>query len=107
LVVEHVEVNVTLESTFRGTLAIQLRAPSGVVSRLQEFHHDNHKDITNWRYQSIFSWGESPKGEWTMTMISEHNSDATSRWAGYFLQVHTHKRDPLVGKPSDFEFREF
>ena len=87
-VIEHVELNMTIETSFRGGLAINLRAPSGkiflialcfallisvqgVVSRLQEFHRDHHPNISNWRYQSIFHWGESVLGSWKISVVSQ------------------------------------
>jgi hypothetical protein len=104
LIVEHVELNMTIDTTYRGTLKIELKAPSGIVARLQEWHHDNHADIANWRYQSIFSWGESAAGVWTIRVTPQPQSDAKSRWNSFHLLVHTHVRDANRGRPADFQF---
>ena len=74
------------------------------MSRLQEWHHDNHGNIQNWRYQSIFSWGESAVGVWTVKVTPQAQSDAKSLWVGFHLLVHTHVRDAARGMPVNFQF---
>merc|ERR1712000_463785 len=101
LIVEHVEVNMTVTTDFRGSLAFNLTSPSGTVSRLQEHHHDRHADIDNWRYQSIMNWGESPLGEWKLTIDNNPGSDKTAHWFTWHVLIHTHSKSS-GGLPEEF-----
>lgn len=94
--------NITVDTQFRGAIAIDLVSPHGTRSRLQEYHHDRHADIKNWRYQSIFSWAETPVGSWKIEM-SVQSTGKTAHWRAFHLLVHTHHKDD-GGTPKDFHF---
>jgi subtilisin-like proprotein convertase family protein len=64
--VEHVTVNVTINHTARGDLAITLTSPSGTVSRLAEVHSDTSNNYTNWTFSTVRHWGENSQGTWTV-----------------------------------------
>jgi subtilisin-like proprotein convertase family protein len=85
-----------------GSLAFNLTSPSGTVSRLQEYHHDMHSDILNWRYQTIMNWGESAVGGWTLSIDVNPGSMKKAHWISWHVLVHTHSRS-AGGLPAQFK----
>ena len=61
---EHVTVSVSIQHSRRGDLAITLISPHGTESRLAERHFDFNKDYRDWKFMSVFHWGESTAGQW-------------------------------------------
>lgn len=67
---EHVQVRVNLVFQRRGDLYLELIAPSGTISPLtRQRRMDNiygYRNLTNWHITTLFSWGESPEGQWKL-----------------------------------------
>lgn len=65
---EHVQVVVTLTFTRRGDLTIKLVSPSGTVSVLLPQRREDYSGsgFTEWEFMSTHTWGEDPKGKWTL-----------------------------------------
>lgn len=61
---EHVTVSVSIRHSRRGDLAITLISPHGTESRLAERHFDFNKDYRDWKFMSVFHWGETTAGQW-------------------------------------------
>ena len=68
---EHVQIKVDLDFSRRGDLSLQLKAPSGTISpmtRKRFFDIYGIKNLTDWVMTTLFNWGESPEGEWELTI---------------------------------------
>ena len=77
--VEHITVTMNVEHRRRGDLSVELRSPSGVVSRIAT---TRQKDgfvggFSDWTFMSVAHWGESGIGTWTVivkdTNVNEFN----------------------------------
>ncbi len=64
--VERVTVQVNIQHSSRGQLAITLVSPSGTESRLAEKHTDSNDNFTNWTFSTVRHWGENSQGTWTL-----------------------------------------
>jgi len=89
-IVEHVEVNITIDVSSRGALTLVLTAPTGTVSRLQDVHRDQGAQIANWRYSSIFHWGESPVGNWTLKVLTDVTRHPKATFQTWNVLLHGH-----------------
>lgn len=66
MVIHHVEVILKMEHSFRGHLHISLVSPYGTPSIFAEKHGDSQSDYDNWKFTTLFCWGESAQGNWTL-----------------------------------------
>ena len=66
--IEHIQLIVDIDHTFRGDLKIEITAPSGTKSILIDKHSDSNNDYSNWNFSSVRHWGESSLGIWTITI---------------------------------------
>ncbi|XP_052778571.1 furin-1-like [Mya arenaria] len=67
--VEHVEVWLSYEATYRGSVQITLTSPRGTRSRLiRPRRFDVYNGTTEWTFMTIMSWGELAAGEWTLQL---------------------------------------
>jgi Proprotein convertase P-domain len=74
LVVESVTVYLDLPHQSRGDLKVNLTSPSGTVSVLAESKrpvNQQFKGDERWKFLSYAAWGESPVGNWTLTVADE------------------------------------
>jgi len=87
-VVEHVDI--TFEAMHRriGDIIVELRSPSGTLSKLAEVHGDTHTSY-NWRFGSIRHWGESAHGAWTLSVKDGKNGE-TGSWTRWTLTIYGH-----------------
>ncbi|KAJ8380739.1 hypothetical protein SKAU_G00015170 [Synaphobranchus kaupii] len=67
---EHVQMEASIEYTRRGDLRIVLTSPSGTSAvLLTERERDTSSSgFRNWDFMSVHTWGEDPKGTWTLTI---------------------------------------
>lgn len=65
---EHVQVVITLTFTRRGDLSIKLISPQGTVATLLPQRREDYSSsgFTDWEFMSTHTWGEDPKGTWTL-----------------------------------------
>lgn len=66
---EHVQAVITLNSTRRGDTTLYLVSPSGTMTMIlsRRPKDDDAKDgFTNWPFMTTHTWGENPKGKWTL-----------------------------------------
>ncbi|XP_077203781.1 neuroendocrine convertase 1 isoform X2 [Paroedura picta] len=68
---EHVQLEATIEYSRRGDLHVTLTSPSGTSTvLLAERQRDKSpKGFKNWDFMSVHTWGENPKGTWTLKII--------------------------------------
>ncbi|CAH3171145.1 unnamed protein product [Porites lobata] len=67
---EHVQVKVDLDFARRGYLYLELQAPSGIISPLTRRRNVDivlrSRNLTNWKFTTLFNWGEDPSGRWKL-----------------------------------------
>ena len=76
---EHVIVNTSISvHSRRGDVELRLLSPQNTESVLLPKRRSDYitKDISNWPFMTVASWGEDPRGEWSMTI---HGSVTVSR----------------------------
>ena len=73
--VEHVEVIVDIDHSYRGDLAITLTSPMGTQSILSEKHEDSNNNLNNWMFTSVHHWDEDSYGTWTLSVEDQGNGD--------------------------------
>jgi subtilisin family serine protease len=87
LTVEHVEVIVDITHPARGDLSITLISPYGTKSRLAETRNDMKPDIANWKFMSIFNWGESAQGSWKL-VITDNKPGSAGRLNSWNIIIY-------------------
>lgn len=75
IVVEWVEVALSVKTPRRGDIAVVLRGPSGVESRLADAHNDAGADYSGWTLTSCRHWGERSAGMWELHVSDRHASN--------------------------------
>ena len=81
---EHVQVVITLSVNRRGDLSIKLISPSGTPAILLPQRREDYSSsgFTDWEFMSTHTWGEDPKGKWTLE-IENHGKNS-------FLKIKNH-----------------
>jgi subtilisin family serine protease len=83
LPLEEVEVRLNISHTWRGDLEAFLQSPSGTVSRLMFRNlNDSLDNISNWNFVSNAFWGETPFGQWSLTVRDVFSLDVGT-WNNY------------------------
>ena len=91
--VEHVEVLVDIDHTFRGDLNIVLTSPSGSQSILSEKHDDEGNNWNNWMFTSVQHWDEESYGTWTLSIEDQGNGD-TGTFKDWELNIYGTELNP-------------
>lgn len=74
---EHVQAVITANASRRGDLEMFLTSPRGTRSMIlsKRANDDDHRDgFTKWPFMTTHSWGEDPKGVWTLEVIKKTNN---------------------------------
>ena len=60
------------DSSVRGEIKVQLTSPSGTVSTLLDYRQNDYSSVfyERWPFMSVMFWGESPRGQWTLSIES-------------------------------------
>ncbi|KAK0171665.1 hypothetical protein PV328_005088 [Microctonus aethiopoides] len=68
---EHVEIETNIKYTKRGALQMYLTSPHGTkVKILSSRKFDvSVEGFKNWKFMSVGTWGEDPRGTWTLDII--------------------------------------
>ncbi|KXJ12796.1 Proprotein convertase subtilisin/kexin type 6 [Exaiptasia diaphana] len=87
---EHVRVYITIEHPRRGDLSINLTSPSGITHELlkprdRDFSGDG---FVNWPFMTVFSWGENPRGIWTLKVTDNANFDKRGKFKRWTLRMY-------------------
>lgn len=87
---EHVTLTVTIKSSFRGKLSIDLVSPSGTISHLATPRpHDNtDKGFDDWTFMSVANWGERASGEWKIIFQHKNDGEHIGQLVKYSLQLY-------------------
>ena len=95
---EHVQVKVDLDFARRGYLYLELQAPSGIISPLTRKRNVDivlrSRNLTNWKFTTLFNWGEDPSGRWKLKIGNldrnvQHNGKCIIHVCGIFLLCTT------------------
>eukprot|EP01132_Coremiostelium_polycephalum_P000599 gene599-746_t len=70
IIVEHLEITVSIQHENRGQLEIELVSPSDTKSILAELHNDIHPDYSSWRFGSKRCIGEHSIGDWSLKIVN-------------------------------------
>ncbi|XP_036141691.1 neuroendocrine convertase 1 isoform X2 [Monomorium pharaonis] len=85
---EHVEVEVNLEYSRRGALQMRLAAPSGTtVNILSPRKLDNSNVFIKWKFMSVATWGEDPRGTWILDITDEVGPEWNNGTVGIFTLI--------------------
>lgn len=89
MTVEHVEVVFDATHPRRGDIIVDLRAPSGTVSRLAYVHGDYNPNYSAWTFTTLRNYGENSAGQWMIKVY-----DGTMQQKGTFnywkLSIYGH-----------------
>ena len=73
-IVESVVIFIGYDHVKRGNLKIVLTSPSGTVSALHPSKRGENTTLpegTKWELMTVSNWGESPAGDWTLSITDE------------------------------------
>jgi subtilisin-like proprotein convertase family protein len=73
--VEHVTLTADISHPKTGELTVALTSPSGTKSILGTSGTLSEINISNWKYMSVFNWGEASEGTWTLTVTDSENTN--------------------------------
>ncbi|XP_063677643.1 furin-like protease kpc-1 isoform X1 [Bolinopsis microptera] len=78
-VLEHVQVVLSVNHDFRGSLKIILESPAGTESALltERPSDTNNQGFFKWSFLSVQMWGEVAPGQWTLTIESKGDGELT------------------------------
>ncbi|XP_015126082.1 neuroendocrine convertase 1 [Diachasma alloeum] len=68
---EHVQVETSIRYTNRGALEMQLTSPTGTRVNILTPRRldDSTEGFKNWKFMSVGTWGEDPRGVWRLEII--------------------------------------
>lgn len=67
--IEHVQAIITLNATRRGDIILHLTSPMGTRSMIlnrRPLDDDNKNGFVRWPFMTTQTWGENPRGKWTL-----------------------------------------
>ncbi|MDP2436863.1 MAG: S8 family serine peptidase [archaeon] len=74
IIIEHTVVHLFFTTSRVGNFRLLLTSPSGMVSRLQEYHSDTSSKTLDWDYTSVAHWDEVTRGTWTISIETQSPS---------------------------------
>ncbi|XP_014665059.1 PREDICTED: proprotein convertase subtilisin/kexin type 7-like, partial [Priapulus caudatus] len=79
LMLEHVQVRVTLSHPKRGELDVQLICPSGTISVIgpPRSKDVSDKGLSSWPFSTARCWGENPAGTWKLVIVDINGKEVT------------------------------
>jgi len=89
---EHVRVNLTMSHSSRGVLAITLTSPQGTRTTLLTPREvdKSTKGFNDWPFMSVHTWGENPKGLWTLDILDTSPSVSDNRGTVQDVKLELH-----------------
>lgn len=97
-VIETVEVFVRLDHSSRGHLKIALTSPSGTTSIVHPSKRPENLDVQTWKFITQKAWGETPFGNWTLSVEDEKAGDVETCVddAAFSFPIGSSDSDPLT-----------
>ncbi|ODM89572.1 Neuroendocrine convertase 2 [Orchesella cincta] len=99
---EHVQAVVTLNSTRRGDTNIYLTSPMGTRSMIlsrRPNDDDRHDGFVKWPFMTTHTWGEYPKGTWTLEVRFVGDKPQAGWLKEWTLMLHGTRDAPYVNLP--------
>ncbi|CAL8111481.1 unnamed protein product [Orchesella dallaii] len=99
---EHVQAVVTLNSTRRGDTNIYLTSPMGTRSMIlsrRPNDDDRHDGFVKWPFMTTHTWGEYPKGTWTLEVRFVGDVLQAGWLKEWTLMLHGTRDAPYVNLP--------
>ncbi|KAK2708097.1 neuroendocrine convertase 2-like [Artemia franciscana] len=108
---EHVQAVITVESSRRGDLEMHLTSPmktrSMILSRRP--NDDDARDgFTKWPFMTTHTWGEDPRGTWTLEVkfnSGQARIDRTGTLKEWTLMLHGTRESPYTDIPMPIDQR--
>jgi len=100
---EHVQAHITLSSARRGDMQMFLVSPGGTKSQLlkRRPHDMSPTGFQDWPFLTVFSWGESPIGTWTIELQNDGRYRADlHEWSLTFHGTSTDPQPALTPAPA-------
>ncbi|KAI5966758.1 KEX2 [Candida pseudojiufengensis] len=71
--IEHVNVIVNIDASFRGKVGARLISPSGIISDLATFRPGDAsgRGFQDWTFMSVAHWGEDGLGDWEIEVFAD------------------------------------
>ena len=87
---EHVQVVVSLNTTYRGEVELFLTSPMGTESTLVSRRpiDESSQGFDNWVFMSTHCWGESPIGKWKLAIKNHGTASEFSRIVFTILKLN-------------------
>ncbi|RXG59176.1 Proprotein convertase subtilisin/kexin type 7 [Armadillidium vulgare] len=87
---EYVQVHVTIEEEYRGSLRIELICPSGTKSVLASprINDNSSKGLQHWPLGTVRCWGEVPWGTYVLAVEHIHNTHLEGKLVSMQLVLH-------------------
>ncbi|XP_060566359.1 proprotein convertase subtilisin/kexin type 5-like [Ruditapes philippinarum] len=99
---EHVQIYVSCEAYWREHTEIHIVSPQGTDTRiLRQRKQDYATGRFSWTFMSVHTWGENPKGDWTVRLEDFLNCDNEMTLYSWELILHGTVTDPADGTPKD------
>lgn len=90
--IEHVQAIITLQASRRGDLVLYLVSPMGTRSMIlnrRPLDDDNKNGFVRWPFMTTQTWGENPRGKWTLEAKFYNHTDPEDNAAFKDLQSST------------------
>ena len=86
-VTERVLVRVSAQHPFRGDLEWTLTSPQGTTVLLARSRPDGGTEYIDWPLESLASWGEDPRGTWTLK-ADDAGAQDEGTWTSWSITVY-------------------
>ncbi|XP_060557507.1 furin-like protease kpc-1 [Ruditapes philippinarum] len=97
---EHVIVSIRYSASRRGNVEFFIDSPSGTRSKIfRSRTNDLSSSSITWDFMSVHTWGENPKGDWTLTMSDAVGGTSMNLYY-WSIQFYGTVADPLAGIPA-------
>jgi len=101
---EHVQAVISLNSTRRGDVEMFLTSPMGTRSMIlsRRPNDDDGRDgFTKWPFMTTHTWGEDPRGVWTLEVRFNSPNAKQSGWLReWTLMLHGTRDAPYIDLPA-------
>lgn len=103
---EHVRVYISISHPKRGDLSINLTSPNGTTHELLKPRDKDYsgKGFVNWPFMTVFSWGENPRGLWTLKVTDHSNHETKGVFKRWSLRLYGTCERPKP-KITSYEYR--
>jgi len=99
---EHVQCVITLNATRRGDVQMFLTSPMGTKSMIlsrRPNDDDRHDGFVKWPFMTTHTWGENPKGVWTLEIRFGGDTPQSGFMKEWSLVLHGTREAPYSSLP--------